>query len=361
MDSQDPSFRPQQPVVQAEVVHDRPYAPRRRSRFWGSLFLVLLVLALGGSLFLNVILFGLANLGSESDGRAVEKYHSYHRQGHQKVAIISVEGTIIEGDGGFVQHQVDRVLHDDNVKAVVLRVNSPGGTVTASDYLYHYLGKLTKEAKLPVVVSMGGLATSGGYYVSMAAGDQPDVIFAEPATWTGSIGVIIPHYDLAGLLQNWGVKEDSIASHRLKTMGSFTKPMTKEERDIWQGLVDESFARFKEIVKSGRPKFRKDPQALDRLATGQVFAAEQAKRDGLIDEIGFLDDAIKRAIQLARLNEDDVQVVKYKRESSLAGLLWGSEARSAIDLSALLQLAAPQAYYLSTWLPPMVASKGREN
>ena len=123
---------------------------------------------------------------------------------------------------------------------------------------------------------MGGIAASGGYYVSMAVGDTPDTIFAEPTTWTGSIGVIIPHYNLADLMDDWGIKEDTIASHRLKTMGSLAKPMTEEERKIFQGLVDDSFGRFKEIIRDGRPKFRKDPAALDKLATGQVFTAEQA-------------------------------------------------------------------------------------
>ena len=147
---------------------------------------------------------------------------------------------------------------------------------------------------------MGGLAASGGYYASMAVGDTEDTIFAEPTTWTGSIGVVIPHYNVTGLMKEIGVADDSIASNPLKEMGSFTRPMTEAERNIFQNLVNEGFTRFKDVVKSGRPKFKQDPAALDKLATGQVFTAVQAEKNGLIDKIGFIDDAVDRAIELAQ-------------------------------------------------------------
>ena len=116
----------------------------------------------------------------------------------KKIAIIDVAGAIMEGEG-FVKRQIDaRAGRHRASSAVVLRVNSPGGTVTGSDYIYHHLRELVDERKLPMVVSMGSICASGGYYVAMAVGDEPDAIFAEPTTWTGSIGVIIPHYDLSG-------------------------------------------------------------------------------------------------------------------------------------------------------------------
>ena len=124
---------------------------------------------------------------------------------------------------------------------VVLRVDSPGGTVTGSDYLYHHIKQLREELELPMVVSMGSLCASGGYYIAMAVGQGEDLIFAEPTTWTGSIGVVIPHYDLAGLLASWNVEDDSIASHPLKLLGSPTREMTAEDREILQQLVDDHF------------------------------------------------------------------------------------------------------------------------
>jgi len=239
----------------------------------------------------------------------------------------------------------------------VLRVNSPGGTVSASDYIYHRLRELAKEREIPIVVSMGGIAASGGYYVSMAVGDTPDAIFAEPTTWTGSIGVKIPHYDLSDMLKSWGVKEDTIASNRLKLMGSLAKPMTEEERTIFQGLVDDSFDRFKSIIRDGRPEFAKNPAALDQLATGQVYTANQAEANGLVDKIGFLEAAVDRAIELARLDKENVHVVQYKPEAGLLALLTGESQASAGSWDSLVKMTSPEAYYLYTWLPTAFANR----
>jgi protease-4 len=349
---------PQEPPVAAQLAEQPPPPPSsRRARRPGRWLLLLLLLGLCGSLLLNVMLLAVAGLASlESDRKVQERLHSYHKSGRSKVAIISVSGTILEGEG-FVKHQIDRAMEDQSVKAVVLRVDSPGGTVTGSDYIYHHLRELAQKKQIPIVVSMGGLAASGGYYVSMAVGDTPDAIFAEPTTWTGSIGVIIPHYDLSGLLKDWGIEEDSVASHRLKKMGSFARPMTEEERRIFQELVDESFTQFKHIVQAGRPKFHRDPEALDKLATGQIYTAEQAVEYGLIDKIGFIEAAIERAIELAQLDRDDVKVVEYKRTPTLTDMLLGAQVHPGqLDLATMLEMTAPRAYYLCTWLPPLVGS-----
>ena len=289
-----------------------------------------------------------------------EQYHSLSRHATEKIAVITLEGTILDGDG-FVKRQIDHVRDDEMVKAVVLRVNSPGGTVSGSDYLYHHLKKMVADRKLPLVVSMGGIAASGGYYVSMAVGDEKDVIFAEPTTWTGSIGVVIPHYDVSGLMERLQVSEDSIKSHRLKQMGNPMRPMTEEEREIFQVLVSDSFGRFKEIVKAGRPRFKNDDKALDKVATGQVFTTHQALASGLVDKEGFVEDAIDRAIQLANLNKDHVRAVKYKHLGGIFDMLdlrARSRAASPVgELAAFLDLATPRAYYLCTWLPVLSATR----
>jgi protease IV len=355
-----PPERPEIPMP-AQVIYQQappPPPPRRRPSVFRTLFVLLLVLGLGGSLLVNLVLIASGGLGAfESDHRVREKYFSHSRTASDKVAIISVEGTILSGDG-FVKREIDRAREDKNVKAVVLRVDSPGGTVTGSDYIYHHLCRLAKERKIPIVVSMGGIAASGGYYVSMAVGDTPESIFAEPATWTGSIGVKIPHYDLSGLLKDWGIQEDTIASDRLKTMGSLARPMTEEERKIFQGLVDESFTRFKTIIREGRPRFAKNPAELDKLATGQVYTADQALANGLVDKIGFVEDAVDRAIALAGLDKDEVRVVKYKPEGGLLGVLLEDEAPSRpAQMDALLDALSPRAYYLYTSLPAAFANR----
>jgi protease-4 len=290
-----------------------------------------------------------------------EKYHSLNPTGGDKVAIIAVEGTIMHTEG-FAKWQIDQVRRDPDVKAIVLRVDSPGGTITGSHYLYHHLLKLQKDKDIPLVVSMGGLAASGGYYISMAVGQTPNTIFAEPTTWTGSIGVVIPHYDITNLLEKWNIEDDSIASHPLKLMGSPTRDPPQEyaekEREILEQLVQETFTDFKDIVKSGRPALAKDSKQLDDIATGQIFTAKQALKLGLVDKFGFLEDAVDRAIELANLDRDNVRVVKYTKPAGLFDNLIGLPTGKgpSFDLGSFFDLTAPRAYYLCTWLPAVAGS-----
>lgn len=304
----------------------------------------------------------------DTTGGIHEKYHSGSESSRQRIAIITVEGVIMTGDG-YVKHQIDRVREDKNVKAVVLRVNSPGGTVTGSDYIFHHLKRLRDERKIPIVVSMGGIAASGGYYVSMTAGGwdkdkkslvYDNVIFAEETTTTGSIGVIIPHYDVSELLKEHGVVNDSISSGDRKQMLSMTKPISEENRQLLKNHVNELFGLFKDRIKEGRPAYQQEPSRLDQLATGEIFTARQAKANGLVDEIGFLEDAIDRAVQLARLDKDNVRVIRYSRPPSLldmTGLLQVRDQAGHVDLSALMDLTAPRAYYLASTLPPLVSTQ----
>jgi protease-4 len=296
----------------------------------------------------------------DEDKGITEKFVSGSKKADNKIAIISVEGVIMDGDG-FVKKQIDRIREDEDVKAVVVRVDSPGGTVSGSDYILHHLNKLRDEENLPVVVSMGSMAASGGYYVSMAVGDEPNTIFAEPTTTTGSIGVIIPHYDISGLLERFDVKDDSIATHERKQMLSMTRPMTPEHRELIKGYIDESFDRFKAIIKKGRPVFEKDPSALDQLATGEIFSADQALKHGLVDKIGFQEDAVDRAIELAGLDKKKTKVIKFDPPVDLFGGLGLSSSRlsamrSPFDSRSLIDLSTPRAYYLVTMLPAAVAS-----
>jgi protease-4 len=321
-----------------------------------------LLTALGISVLVNLGLWGAYQSYFQTDAPIQEKFHSLSRHGRDKIAIVRVEGMITDGDG-FVRQQIEQATKDPAVKAVVLRVDSPGGTVAGSDSIYHQLVQMVEDTEMPLVVSMGGLAASGGYYVSMAVGDEPNTIYAEPATWTGSIGVIIPHYNVAGLMQEWKIEEDSVKSHPLKQMGSPTRPMTEQERAIFQGLVDDFFTRFKDIIKKGRPRFAEHPEELDAVATGQVFTTNQSIANGLVDREGFLEHAIERAAELADLDVEKVRAVQYQRQLGLLDtILLGPQGNASItdSLTAAMNLSAPRAYYLSSWLPSVLSSPRAE-
>ena len=295
----------------------------------------------------------------QRDSRVVEKYHSLSKTAAGKVAILSVTGAILGGDG-FVRAQLDQIAEDEAVKAIVLRVDSPGGTVSGSDEIHHRLATLAEKRDIPVVVSMGGLAASGGYYVAMANRAADDVIYAEPATLTGSIGVIIPHFDVSQALRKYDIRDDSIASGPLKQMLSPTKDRTPElaekERKLLQELVNDMFRRFKEIVKAGRPKL--DEAAVDKVATGQVFTARQALEAGLVDKIGFLEDAIGRAVELAGLTAETARAVKYSKPKGLLDeVLGGASPTGRIDLAAIVEFSTPRGWYLCSWLPALVQSE----
>jgi len=295
----------------------------------------------------------------QRDAAVVEKYHSLSRGAADKVAIVDVSGAIM-GGRGFTRSQLDRIEEDKSVKAIVLRVDSPGGTVSGSDEIHYHLSALAKKRDLPVVVSMGGVAASGGYYVAMANGGRDDVIYAEPATLTGSIGVIIPHFDLSQLMKKLDIEDDSIASGPLKQMLSPTKQRTPElaerERKILQSLVDEMYGRFKEIVKRGRPKL--DDDRLAAVATGQIFTAQQAVDAGLVDRIGFLEDAVARAVELAGLTAETARVVRYSRPRGLLDEVLGGDRNpgARATLEAFAEWTTPRAWYLCSWWPALVTN-----
>ncbi|MGC4003123.1 MAG: signal peptide peptidase SppA [Pirellulales bacterium] len=376
--SQNPAYRPNgpsaypgqpnygqgygmQPPLRVEVLPSG-------GRVWKWLFFGLL--AFLAFMFFMMIVSAIASIGNLNPNSKVNEQSFVYvddksQQAKQqlsksRIAIITVDGVITHQDDGYAKHQIDAVRNDDDVVGMVLRVDSPGGTVTGSHYIWHHLKKLREEKKIPLVVSMGGITASGGYYISMAVGNEEDVIFAEETTWTGSIGVIIPHYDIADLLKQWDIKDDSIMSNPLKAAGSMTQHMTDAERKLFQDLVDESFADFKNIVKQGRPKM--DQASIDAAATGQIFTAKQALNRGLVDKLGFLEDAVAHAVKLAGKTPDEVKAVRYKKPETLfgeLGPLGQSQGRVAgptdAALNQLRTLTTPRAYFL--WPAALPAAK----
>lgn len=212
-----------------------------------------------------------------------------------RVGVVDLEGIILSGD--HVRETLDRFREAGNVKAVVLRINSPGGGVAASQEIYREIGRFRKDTGRPVVVSMESVAASGGYYAAAAA----DHILANPGTITGSIGVIVQWINYADLLEWAKLRTVTFKSGALKDVGNPTRALSDEDRKFLDELIASMLAQFRQAVTEGR-KDRLKAGAMDRLADGRVITGEEALALGFVDEIGDYRDAVDRAARLAGMS-----------------------------------------------------------
>jgi protease IV len=236
-------------------------------------------------------------------------------EGKDKVLLIDISGMLTTGKASGIleepslpariKEELTKAEEDKHVKAIILRINTPGGSVTASDLVYHELKVFKKKRAVPVIAAIMDLGTSGGYYIAMAA----DHILAHPSTITGSIGVIMVTMNAEGLLEKVGVQPAAIVSGPKKAMGSPFRPMNDEERAIFQGTIDHLFEQFLSVVKEGRPGL--SMEQIRTVADGRIFTADIAKSKGLVDSIGYLDEAIDLAKKEANLEQ--AKVVTYTR------------------------------------------------
>jgi protease-4 len=206
----------------------------------------------------------------------------------KKIGVVEIEGLI--ADSTEVVKRIHKLRDDEAIKAVVVRIDSPGGVVGPSQEIYAELKKLGEQK--PVIVSMGAVAASGGYYVACPA----KAIYANPGTITGSIGVVMELANLEGLFEWMKVKNVTIKSGKFKDIGSSLREMTAEEREILQAFVDDVHHQFETAVAEGR---RLDPEVVHGIANGTIYTGAQAKELGLVDELGTLWDAIDRAAEEA--------------------------------------------------------------
>ncbi len=307
---------------------------RDRGGWVGRMFGPLVVLLL-------LVLIFKGSLGTEGSipERLDEKYVAGDTTG-AKIAIVEVSGLILDGEVDYAIRQVRQARDDTSVRAIVLRIDSPGGTVSGSDRIWREV-QLLKERGKPVVVSMGGLAASGGYYVAAAA----DYILAEPTTMTGSIGVILEVPMFRDLLDKVGVDFQTIKTGKWKDSPSLFHPMSDEERERWNHVIDVAYQRFVRVVAQGRSL------PLDHVlpvADGRVFTASEALDAKLVNEIGYQDDAILHAQRLAGIAS--VHVVRYAKPKSLAETLLGihsPEPGLTLDPDLFLKLQAPKMLYLA--------------
>lgn len=213
----------------------------------------------------------------------------------ERIAVIEVSGTIIQGqtsyfDTTLYDHQkllgdFDKIKEDTTVKAIVIRVDSPGGGVYESAQLREKIKEVKEEREIPVYVVMESMAASGGYYISADA----DKIYASKETITGSIGVIMSNLNLSGLMEKYGVTDMTIKSGEMKDVGSSTRPTTEKDLKVLQDLVDSMYERFVDVIVEGRTM---DRETVYQLADGRIYDGEQALKVGLIDAIGYYDEAL---------------------------------------------------------------------
>jgi protease IV len=280
--------------------------------------------------------------------------------GKDKVVLMDLSGVISEEEKGtsFVpepnmvaqlKEELKKAEQDPEVKAVVLRIDSPGGTVTASDILYHELEVFKQKTGKKVIASIMSLGASGGYYVAVAS----DKIVAQPTTVTGSIGVIMLSVNVKGLMEKIGVTGTPIKSGEFKDMGSPLRPMTDEEKKLFQGIIDQMYDRFVSVVADGRKNLTE--KQVRKAADGRVYTAKQALDLGLVDQIGYLEDAVDVAKTEAGLSE--ARVVTYVRPGSYRDNIYSQFPRGGsptvnlvnLDLHSLVQPGVPRFMYL--WSP----------
>jgi protease-4 len=322
----------------AQPPEKRPKRRIGRKIFWG----VILTLSVLANIALLLMLIGVVAVFAVGEQGLTEEIIQAGPK-TTKIAVIKVRGLIDDEQADDVRKQLKRAREDKRVKGLIVRVNSPGGTISASDQIYNEILKYRRETDKPVVAFMQGVAASGGYYVSVGS----EKIVAEPTTITGSIGVILGHFVLRELFEKkLGIEPHIITAGEKKGWPSIFEPFTDEQREyLKERLINPAYQRFVRVVDKGRPSLTIDD--VERLADGSIYGAQQARDKKLIDKIGYLDEAIEVAMSLAGVEE--AQVVEYRKPFSLASLLNpGAKSILKIDKNTLYELGSPQLLYLWT-------------
>lgn len=328
-----PSSAGSQPVV---VVQE----PKKRG-FWRVLGGILFALSVLANIVLVLMVIGVFALLVTGQADLITERVIEPGPRTSKIAVINLRGIIEAEKSRDICEQLKHAAKDDNVKAIILRVDSPGGTISGSDQIHNEILKCRTQGAKPVLASMQGLAASGAYYVSVAC----DKIIAEPTTITGSVGVIMGYLVLQDLLEGkLGIQPVIVKSGEKKDWpSSFKKPTSEELKYLQEKVIDPAYERFVQIVSDGRGSLTTSD--VRRLADGSIYTAQEALNEKMVDAVGYFSNAVDQAMSLAGI--DKAQVVEYKRPFSLAsfmrgraGFLW------KIDKATLYELSTPQVLYL---------------
>ena len=370
-----PAPTPQPPPLRSAAPTFTPPAyaayppPRARTGSGWKVFAIIVCVLLLISLVINPLhlLIGLTSgeggftTHHSSGPRLQENWLKEATNSSDRIVVVPIEGVIMAqsfGRGGptmvdIIEEQFKRAAEDKHVKAVILKVNSPGGEVLASDDIYNLVENFQRKTGKPVVAAMGSLAASGGYYVSAPC----QWIVANELTITGSIGVIMHGWNYRGLMDKVGVRPETFKSGKFKDMLSPDKreeDITQEERDMIQSMVNETFDKFKSVVQEGRDSAQKKNGANKdkgrtlaenwvQYADGRVVSGKEALRLGFIDELGNFDAAVARAEKLAKIT--DANLIQYQPVFDLGdlfGMFGQSSQAEARTLKIDLGLDAPK-------------------
>jgi len=308
---------------------------------------VILAMAAGGCINLGPLLVG--------EMRAVTVRESPRWFEPNRVALVDVNG-FIGSEGGLlppfvgtpladVREKLERAAEDDRVKAIVLRIDSPGGEVTASDMVYREIVRFKEETGKPVVASLQGTAASGGYYVALSA----DRIVAAPTSVTGSVGVIIRLLNVAEFFQKIGLESQVVKSGEKKDMASATRDLTDEEMEILQGVTDQMFARFIGTVRRNRPGMTEEQ--LELISDGRILTADEALELNMVDEVGYLDEAIDLSFRMADIKNADIILYRPFPDYNTNIYAQAAQQPGVLEqgMKALLRRGGPAFLYL--WSP----------
>jgi protease IV len=333
--------------------------PRPHKSFTRAIFLTLATTIFGVSLLLNLYLLMWSGLSTSFSNRS--NLHSVIVEGdpRQKIAVIPVSGIIMGDASARFDRFITRAEADPDVQALVIEIDSPGGSITASDEIHNRIARFRlNRPGVPIVSTMGSVATSGGYYVACAT----DAIYAQPTTMTGNIGVVAPRFNFHRLFDKWGIEETTLASSgtTFKNAGSMFKPEAADETAYLQHLIDQAFTQFKNVVRDARAD--KLTQPMEVVANGKVYMAAEALEMGLIDSIGYSLDAYGHAATLAGLTNQTV--IRYQDPPTIRDLLMAHGAAGSLlegsgaggvtvngvninaDLSQFHELTTPRLLYL---------------
>lgn len=333
-----PQCKSKNPVI-AKFCHHCGQALDKQPSFFKRHTCTIILLSFFFLIFIlpGVLFIGLIASASKEFANEVEQQEVVSGSGEHTIALVNIDGLILEttppgGFGGFAEEvtsarrlkqTLQDISQDPQVKAVLLRINSPGGSAAAAEEIYQELKDFKTKTKLPLVVYMTDIAASGGYYIAMPS----DAIIANPNTITGSIGVIMSYLNFGNLAEQYGIESIVYKTGEHKDIVSELRSPSQEEQAIIQSVIDDSFENFLAAVQEGR---KLKPDKVRELADGRVYSAQQAKELYLIDGIGAFETAVARAKELAQV--DNAKVIEFGKVGFWESLFESTTKRFNLSL-----------------------------